>query len=222
MRRIAAPEHQGSAHARNVGVAAARGTLIAVTDADDVVAPGWVRAMALALERYPCVGGRIVPAGTSDIRQVAEGLHSAFHFLPFPIGANCAFRREVFERLGGFDVSFHPACDDVEFFWRAQLEGFELGYAPNAVVHYTLRSGDDGEIRQMHGYATQHPRLFAKFGAHGMPRSSLRLAARDWAWIVAQTIPSRRDPARLHLWRSRIAMRWGRARGSLQNRVLYL
>ena len=81
---------RGAGAARNIGVRAARGSLVAFCDADDVVRPGWLASMAAALADADLVAGVFdfsaldgiptsipVPAAT---RQLG--------FLPFALGAN--------------------------------------------------------------------------------------------------------------------------------------
>ena len=57
IRLVDASDARGAAHARNRAVAAARGSVIAFCDADDVVGAGWVAAMGSALKRTPFVTG---------------------------------------------------------------------------------------------------------------------------------------------------------------------
>jgi len=55
-----------------------------------------------------------------------------------PPGAFVMFRREVWDRLGGFDVQFHPLWfEDVDFCKRAYELGFKILYVPSAVATHS-------------------------------------------------------------------------------------
>jgi len=55
-----------------------------------------------------------------------------------PAGAFLMFRRDVWEKLGGFDENFYPLWfEDVDFLKRAKDLGFHLSFEPNAVVKHT-------------------------------------------------------------------------------------
>src|SRR4051812_11131860 len=56
---------QGASHARNTGIAAATGAIVAFLDDDVVPAPDWVRQLKRAFEEHPevdCIGGRVEPS----------------------------------------------------------------------------------------------------------------------------------------------------------------
>jgi GT2 family glycosyltransferase len=56
-------------------------------------------------------------------------------------------RRQVIDRLGGFDeASFFMYCDDVDFSWRARLDGYRVVYQPAACVFHDKRLDADGQI----------------------------------------------------------------------------
>lgn len=220
-------ETRGANHARNVGCEVASGSLLAFCDHDDLVDPGWLAAIVRGLAVYPAVGGFIERELLNDEVAVATrpqraGLLDGFGFLPYPLAANCGVRREVWTFVGGFDPAFRHGSDDVEFFWRAQLAGYQMGFLPDAVVHYRLRPDVAGMARQYYSYGRSHARLFRRFRPDGMPRSGLRSGAAAW-WGLAVSAPglvrSRRDRA---VWLTRSALHWGRIVGSLQQRVLYL
>ena len=141
-RLVDASRTKGAPSARNIAVEEAAGDLLAFCDADDVVLPGWLAGCAAALEHADVVAGYFdfwslnggpskdpVPAA---IRQLG--------FLPAGLGANLAVRREVFEKVCGFNEEPLPG-EDIDLCWRLQLQGFRFAAAPNAVVAKRERAG---------------------------------------------------------------------------------
>ena len=111
--------------------------------------------MANALARHPAVGGHIEEESLNPPRVRAwrpaatpGQLPGPFGLLPAPIGANCGVWREAYEAVGGFDDSFRgAAAEETDLFWRIQLAGYQLGYAPAGVVAYRHRP----DLRSMSG-----------------------------------------------------------------------
>ena len=124
----------GQCRARNRGVAAARGEIIAFTDDDVVVDPLWLEGLVRGFGRRPdvgCVTG-LVPAleletGAQQFFDAKVTWGSFFepqqyhltspragdHLFPFTVGgigagANFAFTRSVYDAIGGFDVALGP------------------------------------------------------------------------------------------------------------------
>ncbi|MGH3801946.1 MAG: glycosyltransferase family 2 protein, partial [Pseudonocardiaceae bacterium] len=149
-------------------------------------------------------------------------LLDSFSFLPYPLTANCGMRREVWAELAGFDERYHYGSDDVAFFWRAQLAGYEVGFAPDAVVHYRLRSNISGMARQYYIYGKTHTMLYRDFATAGMPRLTLAELCREWGWLARHVPNLYRSRAQRAVWLTRFALRIGRIVGSMQNRVVYL
>lgn len=56
-------------------------------------------------------------------------------------GAAFAIRRDLFEKLGGFDEAFFTYVEDADLSWRARLAGYECLYIPTSIVFhdYSLR-----------------------------------------------------------------------------------
>jgi GT2 family glycosyltransferase len=180
--RVVHCDQRGINCARNLGVAASEAPRILLCDADDVVSRGWIRTLVAALDQWDLVGGRTETASLNDAQTqrsrgnpVSTGLPKALKFMPYAIGANMGFRREVFDAIGGFDESFSRGSDEIDFCWRAQYAGFRLGFADEALVHYRLRSRGAQVMRQSFGFALANTQLYAKHCALGhLPRPTAR------------------------------------------------
>lgn len=229
LRLADASARRGTSFARNAGVRESCGELLLFCDQDDIVCPDWVAAMTCALGQYDAVGGALERQSLNGEVALAarplkpcDGLLDSFGYLPYTPYANAGLRRELWSRLGGFDEDYPYGSDDAVFFWRAQLSGATLGFAPDAVVHYRLRSEPAAIARQAYGYGRSHPQLFREFRAAGMPPSSLARTVREWAWIIAHSPALLGARPVCAAWLYRAAMRWGRLVGSIESRTAYL
>ncbi|MEP7065321.1 MAG: glycosyltransferase [Gemmatimonadota bacterium] len=156
---VASEPRAGLGRARNAGVRAARGTLLAFTDDDCYPAPDFVDRVvdALACSDLSYVGGRILLYDAED-HPITIRVDTAA--IPIPAstvvptglvqGANMAFRREVLERIGGFDDALGPGTpfcnDDVDAVARASAAGFSGSYVPEPVVHHHHGRRDPASI----------------------------------------------------------------------------
>ena len=171
-RVVTAAERQGVNHARNVGLAEARGDILLICDADDRIHAGWVEAFRSAFSGSGVAGGAAIPVDGNG-RRVGEdlGLHHVFGGPPYPLGANMAMTRDVFDAVGGFDESFRGGHDEADFAWRAADAGFPTCFVPEARIDYLQRSDVRGVVTQRRNYArtaiqlwTRHPHLVDPLG----------------------------------------------------------
>jgi len=228
VRVVDASGRRGAGHARNVGTAAARGELVAYCDADDVVAPDWLHHLVEAAATADLVGGALEHDALNEVatewrgRDGAEALPRPLGFLPAAISANCAVRRPVWERIGGWNLAYTHGGDDVDFSWRAQLAGFRLAFAPRALVHYRRRATMRGVGRQVYDYARADVRLYRDFRAFGAARRPARSMARSLLYPLTRAplaVVSRR---RRGYWVVVTATVAGHVSGSVHQRALYL
>lgn len=144
---------------RNNAVAQARGDLIACTDAGLTLDPGWLAAIIAPLERGEAdlVGGFFAPAprslfevalGATNYRDVGEVDPATF----LPFGKSMAFRRELWQRVGGFPV-WASHCEDLIFDLAAERAGYRRAFTPTAVVHFRPRPSLRAFARQYFLYA---------------------------------------------------------------------
>ena len=144
---------KGQSHARNSGLASARGEVILFTDDDVSPRQDWAIEMMQPLLDGTCdaVTGQITLApnlmrdwlssshrwwlASSEDAQLRDGIREL-------IGANMGFRRSVLERVPAFDTELGPGAsgfaDDTLFGWQLSEAGFRIGYARSAVVIHHL------------------------------------------------------------------------------------
>jgi len=184
VRYLHAPQG-GLSAARNAGLQACRGEIVAFTDDDVEAHAGWTAEIARAFETHnvEAVTGLVLPArldtpaqrafqfdmggfGTTfvpllfDRRFFEETRSSGAHVWKIGAGANMAFRRSVFERLGPFDERLGAGAagcsEDSEFWYRLLLRGGSCLYEPRAVVFHHHRPDWKGFKRQMRAYMKGH------------------------------------------------------------------
>ena len=173
--------HQGLSGARNTGWQAASGDLVAYLDSDAYPTPEWPYYLALGLDG-PIVGGvggpnLPPPGGSLGAQKVARAPGGPVHVLlsddraeHIP-GANMAFWRKVLDEVGGFDVVYTAAGDDVDLCWKVLDRGWEIGFHPAALVWHHRRSSTKAYLKQQRGYgrseslvARRHPDRFTSLG----------------------------------------------------------
>jgi GT2 family glycosyltransferase len=184
--------NRGLSVARNVGLAASTGEVVAYTDSDCAADPDWLTHLVAKLQAggYSAVGGpnfpppedalvpsavAVAPGGPNHVLlddEVAEHIP----------GCNMAFRREALQEIGGFDPIFSAAGDDVDLCWRLRDRGHVIGFSPGATVWHYRRHTVKAYLRQQAGYGKAEALLYFKhtgrFNAFGQSRWEGRIYGR--------------------------------------------
>jgi GT2 family glycosyltransferase len=224
---VDASERAGQAYAINQGARVARGRSILLVDADDLVQPGYLAAMATALEENVFVAARLDCESlnppwlwSSRPPTQTDGVGAPFAFLPSAAGCSIGISRAVFAEVGGFDDTIMLGTD-VDLCWRVQLAGHRLQYVPDAVVGYRYRETFRGIFAQARTYGTAGPALYRRYRDRGMPRRPWRIALRFHAAALVRLVRSR-SRSDLAACAFLFGFRFGLVAGCLENRVLYL
>ena len=176
-------DHPGLSRARNAGVTAAGGDLIAFLDDDEEPDQHWLAELLRGFrsgDDIGCVSGMILPAAldtqarqwfeqlgghskgrgfTAAVFSARGGQSPLYPLPPFGAGGNMAFRREALAAIGGFDVALGAgtaACgaEDTYAFSRVLLGGYRMAYQPSAFVRHQHYGDVAGLSRQLRGYGT--------------------------------------------------------------------
>lgn len=156
-------DEKGTARARNIGIEATSGEIVAYLDDDCTVKPDWLKQVADAFERHPKVAlvfGNVASA-PYDPREFFVPVYPVKreHIIRSPwafarpdgMGASMYLRRTVWQQVGPFDVCLGPGSrwywggEDNDYIYRCLVSGFDVMRTPAiAVEHYGARSYENG------------------------------------------------------------------------------
>jgi glucosyl-dolichyl phosphate glucuronosyltransferase len=221
---------QGKSYALNTGIRQAHGEILAFMDDDVMVDNRWLQTLTAIFkdEKWAGVGGRILaertftpPAWLSLENKYALAPLAIFdigtqpgEMVEAPFGTNMAFRREVFEKIGGFRTDLGPRpgsetrSEDTEFGYRALGAGQRLWYEPSAIVYHSLPAQ---RLQKRYFLAWWYDKARADIRAFGVPKGTKFYVAGiplryfpglvNWIlqWMTAIN-PTRRFSCKLKVW----------------------
>jgi glycosyltransferase involved in cell wall biosynthesis len=203
--------HQGVSAARNRGVQAAHGPLIAFLDSDDVWQAGKVAAQVALLQQQPevdvCYTDEIwIRHGVRVNPKQIHQKHSGWLFEPslprcIISPSSIMMRRSLWERLGGFDERL-PACEDYDLWLRMTVR------VPVVLIPEPL-------IVKRGGHADQLSRSTPLLDRY-------RIAALDKLLRTALTLPQRRAVLEMLIQKCDIVAQGAAKRQHLPRAAVYL
>lgn len=166
-------QNRGFTGACNAGYAASKGEFVCLLNNDTEADPNWLQVVVDTFESHPRVG--IVATkmllfdrrdhfhsagdyyrlngipGNRGVWQEDRGQYDREEPVFSACGGAAAYRRTMIEEIGFLDNAFFFSCEDVDLAWRAHLAGWEVRYAPQAIVYHKLKaSGGSGVTGSYH------------------------------------------------------------------------
>lgn len=215
---------KGKPYALNRGIDEARGESLIFLDQDDEVCAGYLEAMARGLARYDLVGARVDfdsmnPSWARYQGGQTEGLARRRGCPNWSSGAALGSKTAV-ARAIRFRTD-NGISDDIDFCWRAQHDGYSLGFVVDAVLRYRQRTEPIDAFRQGYGYGLSEVLTYVNYREHGHPRPGPRVVL----WTVKSLLflllrwDYRANRLRFCYW---VGIFVGHIAGSLRWRVIYL
>jgi len=208
VRVVTLESNRGLAAACNAGAAAAQGDILVMLNNDTEVERPWLAELILPFA-HPEIGSvaskmllfdrRTVLHNTGDqmgadgiprnrgVWEEDRGQYDQQTMVFGACGGAVAYRRAMWEEVGGFDEDLFMYLEDVDLAWRAQMAGWTARFAPRARVYHHLSATGGGVLAS---YYTGRNTLWVLY--KNMPRALLR---RYWPRIVAAQLRVAREAA---------------------------
>lgn len=171
----------GLSGARNTGIAAATGEIVAFTDSDCRVDEDWLYYLVgdLLKTDAAAIGGHNFPPPEDNwvAACVAVSPGGPAHVMlddrnaeHIP-GCNMAFWKWALDDLEGFDAQFRAAGDDVDVCWRLLQRDQRIAFSHAGFVWHYRRNSATAYVKQQRGYGIaeallrhKHPEYFNSLG----------------------------------------------------------
>ncbi len=156
----------GFTGACNTGIAASNGEIIALLNNDTEVDEHWAAEIIAAFDEHHEVGivaskmllfnqrdrlhtagdifftdGR---AGNRGAWEIDTGQYDRGEYVFSACGGSAAYRQSMLLEIGTLDDDFFFLLEDADLAWRAQLAGYQVWYAPSAIVYHHLSATGGG------------------------------------------------------------------------------
>jgi len=198
--------------ARNKGLSAAAGEIIAFIDDDAVPEPAWLAHLEAAFHdpQVAAAGGFVIgrngisfqwkarsigPDGETAPLRVDDDLPTVLSPAPGQAikteGTNMAVRRWVLKKLGGFDESFRFYMDETDLNMRLAVGGYATAIVPRALVHHAYapsqRRQQNRAVLNLHDIGRSSALFWRKYAPEAdWPRLRVRLETEQRRRVMSQ------------------------------------
>ncbi|GFP19357.1 rhamnosyltransferase [Candidatus Hakubella thermalkaliphila] len=156
---IANKENLGFAGGMNAGLKHATGKYVLIMNLDTEVHPSFLKEMVETADSDPTIGivtCKVLHLDEKNIIDTVGGANVDIYGFPSLIGGgevdhgqydyvtevfasgHYLARREVLEKIGGFDAKLFLSTDDIDIGWRAQLLGYRVVVNPFAIIYHKI------------------------------------------------------------------------------------
>lgn len=197
----------------NLGFAASQGRYIYLLNPDTrLLGNDCLAKICRGLEAHPhwgmagtlvCSADGKTESPPSTVYPGARHVQRDFSQLPgniaWIVGASMAVRRELYERLGGFDPGFFLYSEETDFCLRLREIGFEIGYLREATVYHIGGASEDprdpydSSARKLRGLMRFRQKHYPAADCVFLARRDLRRARWRFFWngLLARLQPPR-------------------------------
>ena len=172
----------GLSVARNTGINASEGEIVAFTDSDCRADEDWLHYLVGDLIRgdFTGIGGHNflppedgwIPAAVMASPGGPAHVMLTDRLAEHIPGCNMAFYKWALDEISGFDPIYRKAGDDVDVCWRLQQRGYKIGFSPSGFVWHYRRATVNAYLKQQRGYGEaeallvrKHPEYFNDIGS---------------------------------------------------------
>jgi GT2 family glycosyltransferase len=224
-------ENRGFTGACNAGFAASRGEFVCLLNNDTEADARWLEVIVDTFDRHPQAGAvaskmllydrrdhfhsagdyyRVngLP-GNRGVWQEDKGQYDREEPVFSACGGAAAYRRRMIDEIGFLDDAFFFSCEDIDLAWRANLAGWEVIYAPGAIVYHKLKaSGGSGVTGSYHDGRNFLYVLWKNYPTELMRRHAGDIAKAQWR-LTREALRAWRGPAARARIRGQLAGLWG-------------
>lgn len=129
----------GLASARNFGIAHSTGAIIVTLDSDDKFEKTFIKSALAVMQSNSAVGivsSYVQEFGTSSNLWRTTAVDDASFLTENRVVACCAFRKQCWEEVGGYDEAMRSGCEDWEFWIRVTQKGWKVHVIPKPLFFY--------------------------------------------------------------------------------------
>ncbi|HNW08960.1 MAG TPA: glycosyltransferase family A protein [bacterium] len=134
--------HLGVSAARNFGIEKATGDILVFFDDDAVADKNWLEEIEKIMRQEDIITGQVKPLRENLWKYFAPHYYQGEIPLESTVllEGNCALKRAVFEKIGGFDSNLDYGHEGEEFIFRAK-KNYRIMYYPQMIIYHNYAFG---------------------------------------------------------------------------------